>query len=189
MKTVAAALALATAPVSLAAQALPVFDETLGYEVHGTVDDGLLLTNAGALFYCEVDEGPGDGYLVMTDCLPILGPKQATKIERAAAGAAKSAEAFAASVDRLPALAMMGAVERTLRAFGCSLSKDNDKTDIQSELARQAARDAGYTGPLTGAVLDAVGEKGEDALKLMIGNGQIVVDPVDDSIVRLVGCP
>ncbi|MGP6085529.1 hypothetical protein [Antarctobacter jejuensis] len=187
MKALAAALVLTAAP--LAAQELPAFDETLGYDVHGTVDDGLLLTNGGTLFYCEVDEGPGDRYLVMTQCLPILGPKEAKDVERAAAGAAASAEAFATSVSKLPPVALMGAVGRTLRAFDCTLSKDDDQTEIQTVLAREAAKDAGYTGPLTEDVLDAVGDRGEKALELMIDNGQIEIDPADKRRVRLVGCP
>lgn len=171
------------------AQDLPVFDETLGFEVRGTVDDGLILSNGGATFYCEIDEGPDDAFLFLETCTPIVGPRTAARIAGAAASGAQSAEAFAEAVDNLPAIAMVGAVERTLRAFDCTLSKDDDRTRVQTELARQAAADAGYTGPLTEDVLDAVGEKGEDALNIMIGSGVIVVDPEDDRRVRLVGCP
>ncbi|SMX36635.1 hypothetical protein [Maliponia aquimaris] len=188
MTRYAIALAALVAAPALA-QDLPVFDESLGFEVRGTVDDGLILSNGGATFYCEVGEGPDDGYLVLDTCLPILGPKAAAQLDEAAAGAAQSAESFAEAVDRLPPVAMVGAVERTLQAFGCTLSKDDDKTEIQMELARQAAQDAGYRGPLTEDVLDAVGEKGEDTLKMMIDAGLIVVDAEDDRRVRLLGCP
>lgn len=190
MRSSGAALALAALWAAPAlADGVPVFDETLGYEVLGVSDHTLTLSSAGTLFQCVIDEGPDGSYAIFHRCRPILGPKAAETVARAAAGAAESEEAFVAAVRDLPPEALFGAVERTLRSFDCTLSKDDDKTAIQTELARQAAVDAAYDGPLTQRVLDVVGSRGEDALELMIGTGKIVIDPEDDRRVRLVGCP
>lgn len=188
MRVFAIAMAAVWALPALA-QDLPVFDEGLGYEVRGTLDGGLLLSNGDATFLCMTGAAADDRYLVLETCTPIVGPRAAARIAQAAVGQAQAAEAFADAVHQLPTVALVGAVERTLQAFGCTLSKDDDKTEIQTELARQAALDAGYDGPLTEEVLDAVGEKGEETLKMMIANGQIVVDAEDDRRARLVGCP
>ncbi len=179
-------LAIGLASPALA-QGLPVFDEAQGFEVLGAVDDGVLIDNAGQAFYCEVEEGAGDRFLVLSLCLPILGPEAARAAQADVLSAAADEETFLAALDGLPDMAFVPAIEAAMRAFGCTVDFGAGEEMFVAEVARQMAAAAGHDRALSADAIDEIGEMAEDAADIMLEQGRIVVDD-DTRTARLQGC-
>lgn len=172
------------------AQDVPVFDETLGFDIISFVDgeDGLLVRNGGNSFFCEVEEGPQDQYLVLSLCLPIIGPKAAGAVIRAQISNAQSEEALLDALNAMPDMAFMPSIEKTLRDLGCTISLAGDGEEaFVAALAPNIAAAAGYTAPLSPDAIDEIGEISEDAGETMMKQGRVTVDREARSV-TLVGC-
>jgi hypothetical protein len=183
-----AALLSLTFAVPVTAQTLPVFDESLGYSIHGTVDDGLLLQNGANVFYCEIDEDDDYRYYFMTECKPILTPGQVRDIAAAEAAASGDEEALLAALEKLPKATFIPMVEQTMREMGCQLDFQTDEAAFLGGLARNVAREMGYDRPLSPDAIEEISDITEEAGDMMLDQGRITLDR-DAGIVRLVDCP
>lgn len=186
MKALAAVLLLAAAPA--VAQGLPVFNEALGYDVRGTVDDGLIVANGGHVFYCEVDDGPDDRFFVLSKCAPIVGPGAAAQASRATLSKARGEQAFIQALEQMPPSAFIPAVTQSLKEFGCVLDLRTGEDAFIAVLSRNVAKEAVYDGAMTEDLMDAIGELTEDTAELMLDTGLIVLDR-DTRKAQLVNCP
>ncbi len=174
----AALLALALAAPAMA-QTLPVFDESKGFDIIGFVDgeDGLLVRNAEASFFCKVEEGKGKRFLVLSRCQPIVGPKAAGAAMQAAMKAEPDEDALLEALDAMPPEAFIPAVAKTLREMGCTINiGDSGEEAFVAALAPNVAAVAGYTVPLTTKAVDEIGEITEDAGEMMVEQGTVIVD-------------
>ncbi|GGF52326.1 hypothetical protein SAMN05216376_102309 [Mameliella alba] len=186
MRALIALCALAVTPAL--AQDLPIFQEERGYEILGGIDDGLLVRNGGHAFYCEVDEGPDDRFLVMERCLPILGPKAAASASRATLSRARGEKAFVEAIEALPPSVFIPAVTQTMKEFGCVLDMRTGEDAFLAVLARHVAEEAVYDGEMTEGLIDAIGEVTEDTAEIMMDQGLIVLDRAAGKA-HLVNCP
>jgi len=186
VRALVALCALAVTPAL--AQDVPVFQEERGFEILGGIDDGLLIRNGGNAFYCEVDEGPDDRFLVMETCLPILGPKAAAAASRATLSKARGETAFVEALEALPPAVFIPAVTQTMKEFGCVLDMRTGEDAFLAVLARHVAEEAVYDGAMTEDLIDAIGEVTEDTAEVMMDQGLIVLDRAAGKA-HLVNCP
>lgn len=204
-----AILALGLLAGGAQAQTLPEFDETLGYDVVGTMDDGLVVTNAGQVFHCRLGAGPDRAYLTLQDCTVVLGPGTVAAYRQAEAQAADSAaqdaareivaEAPSDEQKLLSALnlytddAVKLQVAGAMRAQpGCAMdvgTGDGDARFGEAILARVLA-DLGYEGTLSDDALRQIKTfHVGDAVQEMVDEGRLAVDHSSGVLVRLVDCP
>ncbi|MBV7393525.1 hypothetical protein [Mameliella sediminis] len=186
MRALAAVLALTVAPAF--AQDVPAFNEELGFEILGGVDDGLLVRNGAHAFYCEVEEGPGDRFFVLETCAPIIGPKAALAASRASLSKARGEQAFLEALEAMPPAAFIPTVTQTMKEFGCVLDLRTGEDAFLAVLARHVAETAVYDGAMTEDLIDAIGEITEDTAELMLDQGLIVLDRSVGKA-QLVDCP
>lgn len=168
------------------AQELPRFDEAAGFDVVGVADgDGLIVKNAGHAFFCQIDEG--DGFLVLADCWPILGPQAAQLAAQSVMGTAEREEMLLDAVKRLPDAAFFPAIKATMRGFGCLVEFSQGEDVFIAALSSEIARQMGHDAPLSRDAQDEIGEMTKDAAEAMMDMGRIEVDR-DSATARLVDC-
>lgn len=183
-------LALVLLAGTATAQSLPQFDDTVGYDVIGTADDGLILKNGGNTFYCEIDDAEGETYLYFEVCLPILGPSAVEAYQKSRMATASTEEDFLAALGAMPAMAFMPAVEATMREdYACAVPMGGDAEDaFLRTLAERVADQVGFGGFLSAEAVDEIGEITEDTAELMIDQGRITLDR-EARVARLADCP
>lgn len=203
-----AILALALLAGGAQAQTLPAFDETLGYEVVGTISDGLVVTNAGRVFHCRLGSGLERAYLTLKDCAPILGADAVAAYQLAEAQAADSAAQDAAREivaeapgDEQKLLAALNlysddAVKQQVAAAmraqpDCAMDVGSGEGDTrfgEAILARVLA-DLGYEGTLSDHALQQIKTfLVSDAVQLMVDAGTLAIDQSEGVWVRLADC-
>lgn len=190
----AAVLFSAALALPLQAEGLPVFDESLGFEIVGAVlDDGLLVNNNGTGFFCDVDDGMASSHLVLENCTPIIGPKAAAAF-RGDDGPADIPDAsgmtdveFVAGLEVLPTAAFIPAIVTSLYTMGCVIDMDGGERIFLVELTHQIADQTGYTGPIDDWVVEAVEDLTEDAADMLVDQGRLVLD-YDTKIATLTEC-
>lgn len=185
-----ATLALVLMAGTAMAQGLPQFDDTLGYDVIGTADEGLILKNDGTTFYCEVDDAEGETYLYFEVCLPILGPSAVQAYQKTRLESSANEADLLAALESMPTIAFMPAIEQAIRDdYACVVPTGGDDEDaFLRALAERVADQVGYTGRLSAEAVDEIGEITEDAATTMIDQGRIVLDR-EARVARLADCP
>ncbi|KUF09089.1 hypothetical protein [Pseudoponticoccus marisrubri] len=180
--------ALLTLCASLAsAQSLPVFDETAGYEAIGTIEDGLLLSSDGALFYCEVDEADGESHLYMTGCLPILAPKAHEAVAKSRLALARDEDSFLDGLSRMPEETFVPAIAGTLRDSGCTVDMEQSEDAFNAAIVARVVAETGYPYTLSAEGVEEVERILNKTGELMLETGQVVVDR-SRGMVSLVDC-
>ena len=170
----------------LFAQSLPMFDETAGFEVVGVADgDGLIVTNAGNAFFCQVDEG--EGFLALAECWPILGPKAGAAAAKAAMSAEEREETLIAALEKLPDAAFFPAIELTMREAGCLVDFSTGEEPFIAALSFNVAKQMGHDVDLSPDAREEIGRITEGAAEAMMEMGRIIVDR-SASTARLDGC-
>lgn len=184
------AIALTLMAGTAMAQALPQFDDTVGYDVIGTADDGLILKNGGNTFYCEVDDADGESYLYFEVCLPILGPSAVEAYQKARLASSADEADLLAALGSMPAVAFMPAIEQAIREdYACVVPMGGDAEDaFLRALAERIADQVGYDGTISVEAVEEIGEITEDAAMAMVDQGRITLDR-DARVARLVDCP
>lgn len=188
MKSILFGTALALSATGVSAQTLPVFDETLGFEILSVVkDEGVIVYSAGDTFFCEVDEGPADRYLVLSPCIPIVGPKAAAAASAATTAGIQDADEFIRGLEGLPATFFVPSVRRVMTGLGCTIDMKTGEKAFLASLARDIAAEANYTGALSDDLIDEISRITEDAAEMMLDQGMIIVDR-DAGTARLKSC-
>lgn len=177
---------LAAAPAM--AQDLPIFDEGLGFDVRGTVDDGLIVSNGGHVFYCEVEDTPGDKYFVLDGCAPIIGPRAAMSASRATLSGARGERAFRQALEAMQPADFAPAVAQTFERFGCVINFDSGEDAFLAALAHNVAKGAGYDGRMTDDLMDTIRDLTDDTGNMMVDAGEIILER-GGGTARLVDCP
>ena len=168
------------------AQELPRFDEAAGFDVIGIADgDALVVKNAGHAFYCGLEEG--DGFLVLADCWPVLGPQAAQLAAQSVMGSAEREGILLDAVGQLPDAAFFPAIVDTMRAFGCVVDFSEGEEVFIAALATRIASQMGHDSQLSEDARDKIGQMTEDAADTMLEMGRIEVDR-DTATARLVEC-
>lgn len=169
------------------AEGLPVFDDSLGFDVWGTVSDGVIVSNGGAVFYCDIEEESTPRFFALTDCAPVIGPKAA--IQARLAGAKEDEEALIKVLSRLAPEQFVPDVAMTFREFeDCVVNFEADEKVFLRFLAARVTETAGYTGPLTDELVEAISDITSGTGDLMVEQERVLSDG-DDKTARLVNCP
>lgn len=173
----AAVLLSAAMALPLSAEGLPVFDETLGFEISGlALDGGLLVNNAGQGFFCDVDDSEKATHLVLRSCIPFLGPLAAAALNDAPSADGPLEAGFVAGLETLPEPAFTPAIVDAFTEMGCVIDFNGGEDAFIAEVAHQLARSTGYTGPVTDVSFEAVKHLSEPAADAMVEQGRIVLD-------------
>lgn len=169
------------------AQTLPVFDETLGFEVVGVLDggDALVVRNGSSSFACEVEKR--SAFVALTECWAILGPKAAREADRVAMSAEEREAVLLAAMEKLPDAAFFPAIEQTLMDFDCVFEFAEGEELFLTALAANVASQMGHEADLTRDAVKRVERLTDSAAEEMMKMGRITVDRATKTA-RLVGC-